>query len=134
MTALTVDAEDSESELFDVPVSDMQDNIVISADSVSGTLKYLDGENPIVSEWGAGYFLCVNLSENTFTGLESVKVGMTPSEGSGLVEIIDDPDKNGVFKVTDKDNQRFTVLQTATSGKTRKQYFSLKDLVLEAEG
>ena len=34
---------------------------------------------------------------------------MTPSYGDGLVEIIDDPDKNGAFKITNKDEQKFEI-------------------------
>ena len=37
---------------------------------------------------------------------------MDPSESSGLVELINDPDKAGVFKVTDKDIQLVAVLGT----------------------
>lgn len=38
---------------------------------------------------------------------ESVKVGLAPSQGSGLVQL--DEDLNGVFKVTDKSEQKFVV-------------------------
>lgn len=109
----------------------MQEDVEVSADAITGTLKYLSGDNPIVSQWGAGYFLCLTLAENTFTGLESVKVGMKPSQGSGLVEIINDPDKNGVFKVTDKNDQKFVVVQTDSNGKTGTQRFDLSGLTLE---
>lgn len=37
---------------------------------------------------------------------------MKPSESSGLVELIEDPDKNGIFKVTNRFNQKFVVEQT----------------------
>ena len=50
-----------------------------------------------------------------FTNLDadatSVLVGLEPSEGSGLVELINDPDKNGVFKITDKNKQKLVVVQ-----------------------
>lgn len=39
-------------------------------------------------------------------------MGLDPSQGSGLVEIIDDPEKNGVFKITDKDTQVFKIVST----------------------
>lgn len=53
---------------------------------------------------------------------------MDPSESSGLIEIIDDPDKAGVFKVTDKDTQVFKIV--ATNGiNTVTQEFDLSELV-----
>lgn len=62
----------------------------------------------------------------------SVKVGMDPSVSSGLVEILDDPDKNGVFKVTDKDTQKFKVV--ATDGTyTTETVYDLSELVLETD-
>ena len=37
---------------------------------------------------------------------------MDPSVSSGLVELLGDPDMNGVFKVTDKDAQVFKLVIT----------------------
>ena len=119
--------------MFDVAVSDMQSNVSFSNGKVTGTLKYLSGSNPITDVWGEGYFLCFDMADNTYTGLTSVKVGMTPSVSSGLVEIINDPDKNGVCKVTDKNAQLFTVIQKkGTQEKT--QAWSLAGLTLEEAG
>lgn len=44
---------------------------------------------------------------NNDTNAVKIKVGLNPSESSGLVEL--DSDMNGVFKVTDKDAQNFIV-------------------------
>ena len=44
--------------------------------------------------------------------MTSVKVGLDPSEGTGLVEILNDPDKNGVFKITNKATQNFKIVAT----------------------
>jgi len=106
----------------------MQDNIEVSDGNITGTLKYLD-EGPIADYWGAGYFLCFQLA-NIDAHATSVKVGLTPTAGSGLVEIINDTDKNGVAKVTDKLNQQFTVISSDGTNSTS-TYYSLKDLVLE---
>ena len=123
--------------MFDVDVSDMQDNVSFSNGKVTGTLKYLSGSNAITDVWGEGYFLCFNMADNTYTGLDSVKVGLTPSAGSGLVEIINDADKNGICKVTDKNAQLFTVVQKKGS-QEKTQAWSLAGLTLaepeEAEG
>lgn len=57
---------------------------------------------------------------------------MQPSQGSGLVEIINDPDKNGVFKVTDKNIQKFVIVQTDGKSTTTTIY-DLSGLTLETE-
>ena len=122
--------------MFNVDVSDMQaDDVEFSAGKVTGTLKYLSGSNAITDRWGEGYFLCFNMAdeENDYSKLTSVKVGLVPSVSSGLVDIIDDPDKNGVFKVTDKNIQIFKIVQTDGTH-TKTQAWNLKDLVLEEEG
>lgn len=112
-----------------------KDDVEFSAGKVTGTLKYLAGSNAITDVWGEGYFLCFNMADddNDYSDLTSVKVGLVPSVSSGLVEIIDDPDKNGVFKVTDKNQQIFTVIQTDGTH-TKKQAWNLKDLILEDAG
>ena len=86
-------------------------------------------EGSLVDRWGAGYFIALDLSSNDFTGLTSVEVGMKPSETSGLVEIIDDPDKNGIFKVTNRLNQKFVVKQTDGTH-TLTQDFDLSNITL----
>lgn len=62
----------------------------------------------------------------------SVKVGLLPSVSSGLVEIINDPDKNGVFKVTDKQRQQFTVV-SSMDGHSLTQTYDLRGLTFEKE-
>ena len=119
----------SSDDLWGTPVSDVQTNVTIENNAISGTLKYVDS-GALADGWGAGNFLALDLSSNDFDDLTSVKVGMEPSAGSGLVELIDDPDKNGVFKVTDKYNQKFVVV--STDGKnTVTQKYTLSGLTLE---
>jgi hypothetical protein len=74
----------------------------------------------------------LKFSAEDWNDYTSVKVGLTPSEGSGLVEGINDPDKNGVFKITDKATQKFTVV--ATDGEyTKTSYYDLSGLTVESE-
>lgn len=106
----------------------MQEDVEVEDGAITGTLHYLsDGQ--LVTDWGAGNFLALK-----FTDIDedatSVKVGLDPSAGSGLVEIIDDPDKNGVFKITDKDTQKFVVEQSDGLFKLR-QTFDLSGLTVE---
>lgn len=102
--------------------------MTVGADAITGTLHYIDS-GTLAHDWGAGNFMALK-----FTDIDpeatSIKVGMQPSVSSGLVEIIDDPDKNGVFKVTDKKTQKF-VVQTTTGGVTTTKHYSLTDLVTE---
>lgn len=123
---------DGDVSLWGTPVSDIQTDVVVdNADgSITGTLTYIDS-GALVDKWGAGYFLAVDLNKtaNKWENYTSVRIGMDPSESSGLMEIIDDPDKAGVFKVTDKDTQVFKIV--ATDGTyTVTQTFDLSELVL----
>ena len=125
---VSMEAEDGDVTLFGTKVSDMQEDVVIGDDEIVGTLKYLDSGD-LVTTWGAGNFMALNFVNNDFSKYSSVKVGMDPSQGSGLVEIIDDPDKNGVFKVTNKDTQVFKIVYTdAETGETNTQTFDLSGL------
>lgn len=100
--------ESSTSVLFGTPVTDMQDGIEIKDKAVTGTLKKLSS-GALVDRWGEGNFLAIKLVADDWSKYSSVKIGMTPSYGDGLVEIIDDPDKNGAFKITNKDEQKFEI-------------------------
>lgn len=114
--------------MFGTLVSDIQTDLSVADDAVTGTSKWLaDGE--IADYWGPGNFMAFKF-EDIDERATSVKVGMSPSQGSGLVEIINDPDKNGVFKITDKDEQKFVVIITDGT-QTTTQEFDLSGLTLE---
>lgn len=118
--------------MFGTLVSDMQSGVSIANNAVTGTLKYLD-EGDLVTTWGEGNFLAVKFTADDWNAYTSVKVGLEPSVSSGLVEIINDPDKNGAFKITNKNTQKFKVV--ATDGtKTSVQYYDLSGLKLEDAG
>lgn len=127
---MTVAPESQSSELFDHLVSSFQDaDVAVSGNSIVGTLKFVEGglasSGPLS---GDGHFLALKFT-NIDADATSVLVGLDPSQGTGLVELINDPDKNGVFKIHDN-NQVFKVVQkTATAEKV--QIFSLANLVLE---
>lgn len=105
----------------------MQSGVSVSGNKITGTLTKLTS-GQLVTDWGEGYFLALKFS-NIDADATSVKVGLLPSVSSGLAEIINDPDKNGVFKITDKDVQKFKVVQSNANGKTT-QLFDLSGLVL----
>lgn len=136
MSDLTVAAEtDAFGTLYDgKKASDLQTDITIADGEVEGSLKYISGgldpsgTGPLA---GSGYFLALKWS-NLDEATTSLKVGLTPSEGTGLVECFADSDRNGVFKITDKDKQFVTIVQTDASGNENWQNFGLSKLVLEA--
>lgn len=108
---LTVTAEAQNKSIFGVPVSSIQsDDVVVAGNSISGSLKYI-GSGTLATDWGPGYFLALKFA-NIDSDATSVKVGIEPTQGSGLVEIVGDPDMNGVFKITNKATQNFKVIVT----------------------
>lgn len=113
--------------LFGTLVSDIQSGLNVAGGAITGTLKYLDSGD-LVTTWGAGNFMALEFL-NIDQRATSVRVGMQPSEGSGLVEIIDDPDKNGVFKVTNT-AQKFVVI-TSDGTHTSTAQYDLTGLTLE---
>lgn len=50
------------------------------------------------------------------------------------MEIINDPDKNGIAKLSTTLKQKFKVVQTDTAGHKNIQLFDLSGLTLEKEG
>lgn len=108
-------------------VSAMQSNIAIANGKITGTLKYLD-EGQLVTDWGAGNFIALKFTVPD--GATSCKVGLDPSVSSGLVEL--DEDKDGVFKVTDNETQKFVIV-TTDGTHTLRQEFDLSELVCQTE-
>lgn len=124
---VTVAAEAGSTSMWGTLVSDMQKDVEVNNDAITGTLYFMD-EGQLVSDWGEGYFLNLKFSDIN-PEATSVKVGLEPSVSSGLAEIINDPDKNGAFKVTSKDTQIFKIV-TTIGDKKNYQVFSLAGLEL----
>lgn len=127
LTNPTTSAVPGSSVLFGTDVSDIQDSIVVGDNAITGTLKFLSG-GQIAGYWGDGNFIALQF-DNIDPNATSVKVGLDPSMGSGLVEIINDPDKNGVFKVTDKDTQKFKIV-TSDGTHTKTKTYDLSGLTV----
>ena len=128
---LTISPEVGSKETYGHLVSEYQDDVEVNGDAVTGTLKFIEGglaeSGPLA---GDGYFLCLKWSAPA-AGVTSVKVGLVPSAGTGLVEGIGDPDRDIVVKISDIVNQRFTVIQSDAAGHKNMQVFSLAGLTLE---
>ena len=86
----------------------MQTGLEVGDGVITGTLHEVT-TGALATDWGPGYFMVLKFANND-PNVTSIKVGLDPSVSSGLVEIIGDPDMNGVFKVTDKDEQVFKVV------------------------
>lgn len=108
-------------------LTDLQTGVTVTGDKITGTLKKVTS-GALANDWGEGYFLALKWSVDATA--TSLKVGITPSEGAGMQEGIDDPDRDGVFKVTDKYRQRFVII-TAKDGHSKTQTFDLSGLTLE---
>lgn len=104
----------------------------VNNDSITGTLKFVEGglaqSGPLA---GDGNFLALKFSSIP-SDATSVKVGLTHSEGTGLVELLGDPDMNAFGKIADKDVQKFRVEVTRPSGVVAKEW-DLSNLVCETE-
>ena len=128
---LTISPEVGSKETYGHLVSEYQSDVAVNGDKVTGTLNFIEGglaeSGPLA---GDGYFLCLKWSAPE-AGVTSVKVGLVPSAGTGLVEGINDPDRDIVVKISDIVNQRFTVIQSDAAGHKNIQVFRLDGLTLE---
>jgi len=124
-----VAAEAQATTMFGYSVSDLQSaDLTVANGAITGTLKYID-TGALADFWGPGYFVALKFTVSDVA--TSVKVGLDPSVSSGLAEIIDDPDKNGAFKISNKNLQKAIVI--TTDGETTfTERFDLSKLVLEA--
>lgn len=108
-------------------VEDIQEGIIVGEDKITGKLKFVAGGiAPSGILAGDGYFLALKFSEVDETAT-SKKVGLVPSEGSGLVEL--DSDMNVFMKIKDKSKQVFEVVITDGT-RTGIQKFDLSGLEL----
>lgn len=122
------------AKMFDVNVSSMQSGVSVADGKITGTLKYLKADNAITVQWGKGNFLCLDFSAADWSAYSSVMVGLDNSAGSGLAELINDPDKNGLFKITNKNTQRLMVVTTSADGKKKHvDYYDLSGLLCEVQ-
>lgn len=116
---VAVAAENQATTIYSTLVSAMQaSDVTVANGAITGTIKYLDDGGEIAGWWGAGNFLALKFTVPT--GTESVKVGLIPhwdenipglaDNDDGLVELVGDPDMNGIFKITDKTKQKLKLI------------------------
>lgn len=104
----TVQPAAPETDFWGTTAAALQSEVFVGNGFIHGTLAELEN-GQLVTDWGAGYFLALQFGGNAFDTAKHIYVGLNPSLSSGLVDVINDPDRNGVFKITDKD-QNFRVI------------------------
>lgn len=114
---------------------DFQSDIEIVGGKVTGELSFIEGGlSPSGALAGDGYFLALKF-DNFASGLTyaNVKVGLVPSATGMALQTLDS-DKNAVFKITDKDNQKVKIVQADNAGHKNIQYIDLSNLTLVNTG
>lgn len=97
-------AESGEVVIFGKQVSDLQSNVAVAADkSISGDLAYVTDYTEFSSdpELQSGNFIALHWS-NPQSIVTSLKVGI--KNGTPMVECLNDPDRNGVFRILSPNN------------------------------
>lgn len=129
---ITVAAETGTTEIFGKKVSTLQTGVSVSGGKITGTLKFVSGgfgeTGPLA---GDGNFLALKFTDSN--SADSIKVGLRPSAGTGLVELVGDPDQNGVFKVAGELDgvQQVFVVRTTKGSLVKEQVFDISELVLQ---
>lgn len=129
------DAADKTYPWTDKTPSDFQSDVAVNGGEITGELAFMEGGlSPSGPLAGDGYFLALKF-DNFAQGLTyaNVKVGLVPS-ASGMDLQTLDSDKDAVFKITDKNNQRLKVVQADNAGHKNIQTFGLSGLTLESTG
>nr|UVX84470.1 MAG: hypothetical protein [Bacteriophage sp.] len=127
--SLSVKPEDGEAVLFGKTVNELQSDVVVSDDEVTGTLKYVDGYVDFSS----------NVSEQSGNYL-ALKIEAEPAEAETVVELVGgtkgpvtlDDDMNIVLLIKNKDTQSIKVTTTHNRESVTKTY-GLSGLTLETE-
>lgn len=121
--------EDGEVKLFGKSVSDLQTDIEITDDSITGTLKYVTDYTEFSSE----------VSEQSGNYL-ALKIATDPEDATTTVELVGgtkgpvtlDDDCNIVLLIRNKDTQSIKIISSKDEETVTKTY-SLSSLILESE-
>ena len=127
--SLSVKPEDGEAVLFGKAVNELQSDVVVADDEVTGTLKYVNGYVDFSS----------NTSEQSGNYLV-LKIEAEPAEAETVVELVGgtkgpvalDDDMNIVPLIKNKDTQSIKVTTTHNEESITKTY-GLSGLTLETE-
>ena len=132
---VTADATDATYPWTDKHPSDFQTSVAVANGEVTGTLKFVEGGlSPAGALAGDGYFLALKWSDPDTSKVTSLKVGLQPSAtGMDLQECISDTDRNGVFKISNKNTQKLIIRQSDGT-RVNQQVLDLSKLTLDSTG
>lgn len=119
----------ADTDLFGKVVSDLQEDVVVSAEGVSGTLKYIDDYSSAYgSGENSGYYLALHC---TTPGVEGATITSEVIGGlHGPVTL--DEDGIVISRITDKDTQTIEVV-AYKDGESDSVILDLSDLVMESQ-
>lgn len=129
MISFSVNAENGEANLFGKMVSELQENIVVGEDTITGTLNHVTGYtgfSSVVSEQ-SGNYLALKIDTDEVDALTTVEL-----VGGTKGPVVLDDDMNIVLLIKDKDSQSIKVTVETDEGSVSKTY-SLSGLTLETE-
>lgn len=129
MISFSVNAEDGEANLFGKTVNELQENVVVGEDAITGTLKYVSGYtgfSSVVSEQ-AGNYLALRIDTNEPDTLTTVEL-----VGGTKGPVVLDDDMNIVLLIKDKNSQSIKVTMETDEDSLTKTY-DLSGLTLETE-
>lgn len=125
---VTMTSEAATETLFGKQVSALQTNINTTNYNITGTLHEIEGglaqSGPLA---GTGYFIALKFSD--IPSGARVFAGLSPSTGTGLVEL--DSDLNGVWKITNINSQDFVVRVEYANGTHTEYVYNLDEITLD---
>ncbi len=129
MTGLTVTSGiDPTMDLFGKTVTDLQDNVAVRGDAITGTLKYVSDYTGFSSDTSlqSGNYIAIHASVPNVDGV-TITVKVTK-------EVTLDEDGVAVLRIADKSSQTITVVASKRGCKPITKVFSLNGLTCETEG
>ena len=126
--SLSADIDSSEN-LFGKVVTDLQDEVTVSGDTISGTLLYVDDYTGFSGDPAeqSGHYLVVKCEADEGDTIVLDLIGGT----HGPVTL--DSDGICVIRITDKDAQQLKYTATGTDGSTETKLWKLTGLTLAPE-
>lgn len=123
MISLAVEAADGGAQYYGKKASELQENVTVSEDAISGTLKKVEDYAEAFPGAESGHFLAL-----TFTFDEGTTV-KTKVIGGKNTDVDATKDKYCVYRIENKDTQQIQVTATK-GGQSVEKTYSLAQLVL----
>lgn len=126
---LTVDTDiDSETDLFGKTVDDLQENVVVGDDSISGALAYISDYTGFSGDTAlqSGNYIAIHAS---VPEVEDVTITVKVTNPATL-----DEDGIAVLRIADKDSQTITVVASKEGYDSVTRVYDLTGLDCEPQG